>query len=75
MLIRRERTLSDFRIVSLSVTTGASGWDVREEHDGKLVRSINCTDWHRVERRLRQFDEAAAHAEHTLELDAGASAR
>jgi hypothetical protein len=29
---------------------GASGWEVREEHDSRVVRQYRYTDWHRVER-------------------------
>jgi len=31
---------------------GASGWEVREEQDSHVVRSVCYTDWHRVERAV-----------------------
>jgi hypothetical protein len=30
--------------------TGPVGWEVREEEDRRLLRSVRYTDWHRVER-------------------------
>lgn len=35
---------------------GRLGWDVREERDNKVVRRVNYTDWHRVERALHAFE-------------------
>lgn len=32
------------------------GWDVREELDREVVREMNYTDWHRVERCLQVFE-------------------
>lgn len=34
----------------------ASGWDVREEQDGQIVRAVRYLDWHRVERAKRAFE-------------------
>jgi hypothetical protein len=34
---------------------GGFGWEVREEQDSQLVRSVCYTDWHRVERALTVF--------------------
>jgi hypothetical protein len=34
---------------------GTSGWEVREEQDSKLIRSVRYDDWHRVERALMNF--------------------
>jgi hypothetical protein len=45
---------------------GAAGWEVREEADSRIIRSVQYTDWHRVERARRVFAWQAA----TLE-DAG----
>jgi hypothetical protein len=39
---------------------GSSGWEVREEEDSRLVRSVRYDDWHRVERALMQFAREAA---------------
>jgi hypothetical protein len=36
------------RRFSIAVTT--SGWEVREERDAQVVRSVHYQDWHRVER-------------------------
>lgn len=32
-----------------SIAPVASGWEVREERDGELVKRVTCRDWHRVE--------------------------
>ncbi len=48
------------------LATQASGWEVREEHDSRVIRSIRYTDWHRVERARMAFAREAM----TLE-DAG----
>jgi hypothetical protein len=34
---------------------GTSGWEVREEQDSQLIRSVRYDDWHRVERALMNF--------------------
>jgi hypothetical protein len=34
---------------------GFEGWEVREARDSRVVRQINYTDWHRVERALAAF--------------------
>ena len=39
---------------------GTLGWEVREEQDSHLVRSIRYTDWHRVERARMSFAREAA---------------
>ena len=31
------------------------GWEVREEQGPVLLRSVNVTDWHRVERTMQAF--------------------
>jgi hypothetical protein len=35
------------------------GWEVMEERDNRVVRRVNYTDWHRVERRLGLNRDAA----------------
>jgi len=35
--------------------TQASGWEVREEQDSRVIRSTRYTDWHRVERARMAF--------------------
>lgn len=32
------------------------GWEVREERDSQLVRRTRMTDWHRVEREVREIN-------------------
>jgi hypothetical protein len=32
------------------------GWEVREENDRQVVRSVRYRDWHRVERARMRFD-------------------
>lgn len=32
------------------------GWEVREERDSQLVRRTRITDWHRVEREVREIN-------------------
>jgi hypothetical protein len=39
-------------------TTG-SGWEVREEHDSRVISSVRYTDWHRVERARMAFADQA----------------
>ena len=41
-------------------TTSASGWEVREEQDQRLIRSRLYDDWHRVERAKLTFAMEAA---------------
>jgi len=44
---------------------GDAGWEVREEQDSQVIRSVRYTDWHRVERARMYFLRAAetlAHA-------------
>jgi len=40
------------------VTRSHAGWDLREERDDRVVRKVNYTDWHRVERALQVFELA-----------------
>ena len=40
--------------------TGASGWEVREEQDSRVVRTARYRDWHRVERAQMAFARQAA---------------
>jgi hypothetical protein len=34
---------------------GPSGWEVRDEHDNRVLKHVHYTDWHRVERALSMF--------------------
>jgi len=38
-----------------TITRGALGWDVKEERDSQVVRTVTYTDWHRVERAIQVF--------------------
>ena len=40
----------------VTITRSDAGWVVREERDDRVVRDINYTDWHRVERALQMFE-------------------
>jgi hypothetical protein len=39
----------------LTITRSGVGWEIREEHDSRIVRTTNCSDWHRVERARQMF--------------------
>jgi len=45
------RLLEKTRRYSIAVT--ATGWEVREERDSEVVRTVQLQDWHRVERARR----------------------
>lgn len=32
-----------------------NGWEVRDEHDDRVLKQICYTDWHRVERAFERF--------------------
>ena len=38
---------------------GITGWEVREEQDSQVVKSVLYTDWHRVERARMSFMRTA----------------
>jgi hypothetical protein len=38
-----------------TITRTEAGWDVREERDSEVIRAVNYTDWHRVERAMQVF--------------------
>jgi hypothetical protein len=40
----------------VTITRSDAGWVVREERDDRVVRDINYTDWHRVERAIQMFE-------------------
>jgi hypothetical protein len=40
----------------VTITRSQNGWDVKEEHDREVVREVNYTDWHRVERAIQVFE-------------------
>jgi hypothetical protein len=42
-------------IKRFSIRQNEEGWDVREEQDDRVLRSVRYNDWHRVERALTTF--------------------
>jgi hypothetical protein len=46
-------------------STGASGWEVRDEQDSRVIRWVRYRDWHRVERARMAFALEAAVLEET----------
>ena len=46
----------DGHIKRVTITRSEAGWVVREERDDRVVRDVNYTDWHRVERALQMFE-------------------
>ncbi|HKW01143.1 MAG TPA: hypothetical protein VJN96_15065 [Vicinamibacterales bacterium] len=40
----------------VTITRSEGGWAVREERDDRVVRDIQYTDWHRVERAIQMFE-------------------
>jgi len=42
------------------ISTGASGWEVRDEQDSRVLRWVQYRDWHRVERARMTFALEAA---------------
>jgi hypothetical protein len=41
----------------------AAGWEVRIEHDSRVIRTARYSDWHRVERARMAFAREAAKLE------------
>ena len=58
MILERERSTAAHHHRCI-VTSDASGWNVREEEDSRVVREMHHTDWHRVERALDLFEAGA----------------
>ena len=46
-----------------TILPATSVWDVGEEHDDQLVRKVRYHDWHRVERAMVAFAQAAVSLE------------
>ncbi len=42
----------------VTVTRNNEGWALSEERDDHVVRKMNYTDWHRVERAVQMFELA-----------------
>ena len=41
---------------TMTITKNRQGWEVRETHDNEVVRQVQYTDWHRVERARQVFE-------------------
>ena len=44
---------------------GIAGWEIREEHDDRVLKRVSCRDWHRVERARTVCDLRIARLEDT----------
>ena len=55
-MVTREHTDAGL-VKRFIVTRSQMGWEVREEHDSRVVRQVQYRDWHRVERALQAFDQ------------------
>jgi hypothetical protein len=55
MMLTRE-FVRDGHTKRVTITRSDAGWVVREERDDRVVRDINYTDWHRVERAIQMFE-------------------
>jgi hypothetical protein len=56
--VKRLRNNQHTRRFSIAATS--AGWEVREEHDSKLVRRTALSDWHRVEQARRLINRESA---------------
>jgi hypothetical protein len=54
MLTREYR--SEGHVNRFTITKGRTGWDIREERDDTVVKRVNYSDWHRVERAMQVFE-------------------
>jgi hypothetical protein len=53
--LRNDQHVHSFAIAH----TRGSGWEIREERDGEVVRLARYFDWHRVERAREAFKRQA----------------
>jgi len=44
----------------MTIVSTQTGWEVRQERDGRLIKLVTYLDWHRVERALQLFELALA---------------
>jgi hypothetical protein len=44
------------RSLRFSIFSSPIGWEVREEADGGVLRQVQLSDWHRVERARQIFN-------------------
>lgn len=59
MYSRRLQKASHTRKFTIT-SAGASGWEVRDEQDSRVIRWVRYRDWHRVERARMAFALEAA---------------
>jgi hypothetical protein len=52
-------------------SAGDAGWEVRDEHDSRVIRWVRYRDWHRVERAKMTFALEAAMLEESGWNEAG----
>jgi hypothetical protein len=55
MYAYRKRLKNANHVRRFTILPTGSGWEVREEQDSRVVRRVDYTDWHRVERARRAF--------------------
>jgi hypothetical protein len=53
----------------------ASGWEVREEQNSRIIRRVHYTDWHRVERARLAFAVEAISLEDAGWIEVGYSTK
>jgi hypothetical protein len=53
MFTRRLRNADHTRRYSIAETS--AGWEFRKEQDSQVIRRVEYTDWHRVERARRSI--------------------
>ena len=63
-----ESTRRDDNQRRVTVTRDRTGWLVSEEFGSRIVRQVNYSDWHRVERALQVFDLEQHRAAHSTNL-------
>ena len=54
MYTRRLQKATHIRKFTI-ISTGAAGWEVRDEQDSCILRWVRYRDWHRVERAAAIF--------------------
>jgi len=45
----------DQQTLRYSIVATPTGWEVREERDNEVVKTVHYQDWHRVERARRSI--------------------
>ena len=54
--------MAETATLELPTFKGRTGWDVREERDDTVVKRVNYSDWHRVERAILVFERSRPEA-------------